>query len=60
MIATEVAAAYQQPAEAVIAALDSNAAHGLTTDDARRRLDRYGPNELATEPRITAWRKSLA
>ncbi len=43
MISTDLTAAYQQPAEEDIAALDSDAARGLTTEEARRRLARYGP-----------------
>ncbi len=60
MIGLDLAAAYQQPAEAVIAALGSDAERGLTTEEARRRLAQYGPNELQAEPPIPAWRKFLA
>src|SRR5688572_12155297 len=52
--------AYQQPAEAVIAALGSDAERGLTPEDARRRLGQYGPNELEAEAPIPAWQKFLA
>jgi Ca2+-transporting ATPase len=60
MISIDLTAAYQQPAEDVIAALDSDAERGLTTADARQRLAQYGPNELQAEPPIPAWRKFLA
>jgi Ca2+-transporting ATPase len=60
MISTDLAAAYQQPVEEVIAALGSDAEHGLTTEEARRRLAKYGPNELQAEAPIPAWRKFLA
>ena len=60
MISTDLAIAYRQPAEAVVAALGTDAEQGLTTDEARRRLAQYGPNELQSEPPIPAWRKFLA
>jgi Ca2+-transporting ATPase len=46
--------------EAVIAVLGSDATQGLTTEEARRRLAQYGPNELRAETPIPAWRKFLA
>jgi Ca2+-transporting ATPase len=60
MISTDLAAAYQQPVEDVIAALSGDAERGLTTEEARRRLAQYGRNELQAEPPIPAWRKFLA
>ena len=60
MISTDLAAAYQQPAEDVIAALSGDAERGLTTEEARRRLAQYGRNELQAEAPISAWRKFLA
>jgi P-type Ca2+ transporter type 2C len=60
LISIDLAAAYQQPAEDVIAALGSDATRGLTTEEARRRLAQYGPNELQSEPPTPAWRKFLA
>jgi P-type Ca2+ transporter type 2C len=60
MTSSDHAAAYQQPAAAVIAALGVGAQRGLTTEEARRRLEQYGPNELQTEPPVPAWRKFLA
>ena len=52
--------AYQQPFELVVAALRSDARQGLSHDDARVRLERYGRNELAADPPVAAWRKFLA
>jgi Ca2+-transporting ATPase len=52
--------AYRVPAEQVIAALGSNARQGLTDADARARFERFGPNELAAEQPIPAWRRFLA
>jgi P-type Ca2+ transporter type 2C len=54
------ATAYQQPADAVIATLGSDAAHGLTNAEVQRRGAQYGPNELRAEAPIPAWRKFLA
>jgi Ca2+-transporting ATPase len=54
------ALAYQQPADAVVAALGSDAQRGLSSAEARKRLQQYGSNELLSEPPIPAWRKFLA
>ncbi|MCA1719261.1 MAG: HAD-IC family P-type ATPase, partial [Actinobacteria bacterium] len=43
---TEQAAEYQQTAEAVVAKLGSNPRRGLSADEVRVRLERYGLNEL--------------
>src|SRR5215212_9697125 len=40
------AASYQQPAETVLAKLGSNLRRGLSAEEARGRLEQYGPNEL--------------
>src|SRR4029434_3191466 len=53
-------AEYQQTVEAVLHALGSDRQRGLTSDDARARRERYGADELAVEPPVAAWRKSLA
>jgi Ca2+-transporting ATPase len=39
-------------ANAAVSALESDAAAGLTSADARQRLDKYGPNELADKQRV--------
>jgi len=40
---------YQLTADEVVHALETDAAEGLTSEDARRRLARYGLNQLRTE-----------
>ncbi len=60
MVSPDLALAYQQPAEEVIAMLGSNATHGLTADEVQRRRVQYGLNELLSEAPIPAWRKFLA
>ncbi len=50
---------YQQPADAVLAALGSDARRGLAEDEARRRLERHGKNELATQKPVPGWRRLL-
>jgi len=52
--------AYQQSADAVLAALGSDARRGLAGAEAQQRLQRYGPNELKAEKPIPAWRRFLA
>jgi Ca2+-transporting ATPase len=52
--------AYRQPVEDVIAAVATDAHKGLTADEARVRLQRYGPNELRAAVAIPAWRRFLA
>jgi magnesium-transporting ATPase (P-type) len=53
-------APYQQPVDAVLASLGTNARSGLTHTEACVRLERYGPNELTAEKPVPAWRKFLA
>jgi P-type Ca2+ transporter type 2C len=50
---------HQLPAEAVIAALTSDAARGLTTDAVQRRLAQYGLNQLKSPPETPWWRRLL-
>ena len=52
--------AYQQSVQAVITALNSDMARGLTTQDAQQRLAQSGPNQLEAEAATPAWRKFLA
>jgi Ca2+-transporting ATPase len=52
--------AYRETAEAIAATLGTSARRGLSADEARARLERFGPNELATEPPVPAWRRFLA
>ncbi|QJT08493.1 cation-translocating P-type ATPase [Oceanidesulfovibrio marinus] len=43
------------PYEDVARDLDTNIHSGLTDDEARRRLEQYGPNALETRSRTSAW-----
>ena len=52
--------AYQQPVDAVIAALRTDPQHGLREADAQRRLEREGRNELTADAPIPVWKKFLA
>jgi Ca2+-transporting ATPase len=54
------AASYRQEFREVLAALGSDANRGLSEEEARARLERYGKNELAAEKPVPAWRKFLA
>jgi Ca2+-transporting ATPase len=54
------ASAYRRPAADVVAALATDARHGLTEAEARARLARHGRNELTAEKPVPAWRKFLA
>ncbi|HEX5885548.1 MAG TPA: cation-transporting P-type ATPase [Pyrinomonadaceae bacterium] len=51
---------YQQPLERVVAELGTDLRNGLTQAEARRRLERYGRNELTAKKPVPAWRKFLA
>src|SRR5512139_211985 len=53
-------AAYRLRVDDLIAALATDERRGLTDEEARSRLARYGPNELAAEKPVPAWRKFLA
>src|SRR5436190_9860878 len=54
------AVAYQDEVEQVLAALRTDARHGLTDDEARARLERHGRNELTPEQPVAAWRRFLS
>jgi hypothetical protein len=51
---------YQQPVEAVLASLATDAQHRLSEAEAQARLVRYGRNELAAEEPVPRWRRFLA
>jgi Ca2+-transporting ATPase len=55
-----MAAEYQQSVEDVVAAQATDAARGLTSAEARARLQRDGPNQLAGERPVPAWQKFFA
>ena len=44
----------------VARALNVSTAKGLSSDEAQRRLERFGANELASAPPVPKWRKFLA
>ena len=48
---------YQRSVQEVVDALGSDASRGLTSAEARARLARDGPNQLATERPVPAWQK---
>ena len=50
---------YRELAEAVIAALGSDAVRGLSRAEAQRRLEQYGPNRLKSAPETPWWRRLL-
>ncbi|MGE5246065.1 MAG: cation-translocating P-type ATPase [Betaproteobacteria bacterium] len=52
--------AHRLSVEDLVAALGTDARRGLTDEEARARLGRHGPNELAAEKPIPAWRRFLA
>jgi len=52
--------AYRQRVADVVAAFESDDRTGLTDDDARARVERFGRKELTAEPPIPPWRRFLA
>jgi Ca2+-transporting ATPase len=48
---------HSQTVEAVLTALAADPQAGLSQEQARQRLERFGRNELATERQVSAWRK---
>ena len=52
-------APHREPAELVVSALDSDAAHGLARAEAQRRLEQYGPNRLKSAPETPWWKRLL-
>ena len=56
----DASTAYRSRADDVVAALASDARRGLTDEDARARLERFGRNELAAEKPVPSWRRFLA
>src|ERR687894_556672 len=56
----ELAAEYRLSGEEVLSGLGSDPRRGLSTEEARSRLERYGPNGLETERPLPAWRRFLA
>src|SRR5688572_26934479 len=54
------ASSYRQEFKEVFDAFGSDAHRGLSEEEARARLKRYGRNELTAEKPLPAWRKFLA
>ena len=52
-------APYRLTADEALAALGADGRTGLTGEQARERLDRFGRNELAAEKPVPRWRKLL-
>lgn len=52
--------AYRQSVDDVVASLGTDAQRGLTDEEARARIERYGHNELTADTRVPAWRRFLA
>ena len=44
----------------VAKALNVDPSHGLSEEEAKRRLAKFGPNELASAPPVPKWKKFLA
>jgi len=57
---TSVVAPHARSATEVADALRTDAHTGLASSEAKRRLDDYGPNELAAEQPVPAWRRFVA
>ncbi len=52
--------AYRRELDDLLATLGTDAHAGLTDDEARARLERYGANQLSSRPPDPAWRRFLA
>src|SRR6478735_9906653 len=57
--AIDVTTSHAVPAETVVFALGSDPARGLDRSEAQRRLEQYGPNQLASAPEIPWWKRFL-
>ncbi|MGM0386491.1 MAG: cation-translocating P-type ATPase, partial [Actinomycetota bacterium] len=56
----DTTATFLRPSEEVTRELGVNPEQGLSDEEARRRLDRDGPNELRSAPPVPLWRRILA
>jgi Ca2+-transporting ATPase len=56
----ELSDAYRLSVAEVASSLGTDPRRGLAEDEAEKRFAKYGPNELAAEPPIPAWRRFLA
>ncbi len=50
---------HRAAADAVVSALGSDTARGLTRAEAQRRLEEYGPNQLKSAPETPWWKRLL-
>jgi Ca2+-transporting ATPase len=55
--APAIASAYRETVESVATRFGTDLRRGLTEDEARSRLARSGPNELAAKTPVPAWRR---
>src|SRR5688572_4414899 len=55
----DTVAPHAKAADAVVLALGSNAASGLSMSEAQRRLQQYGPNRLKSAPETPWWKRLL-
>src|SRR5688572_16105520 len=56
----DLSIAYRWSLNDIATALETDERHGLTTAEAQLRLERFGPNELASEQPPPPWRRFLA
>ena len=56
---TVPATPHRQSEQAVVSALASDAARGLSQTEAQRRLQHYGPNQLKSAPETPWWKRLL-
>lgn len=52
--------AYRESSQEVLARLKTSSERGLSREDVRARLEKFGPNELASESPVPGWRKFLS
>ncbi len=50
---------HSEPAEAVVTALGSDVARGLSRAEVQRRLEQYGPNQLKSAPETPWWTRLI-
>ena len=50
---------YARPADQVASELGSDPASGISSEEAARRLEQYGPNELSSKPPTPLWKRVL-
>jgi P-type Ca2+ transporter type 2C len=54
-----IVAAYRQAVQTVVATLGSDTALGLSSAEAQRRLEQYGPNKLKSAPETPWWKRLI-